>query len=387
MKKILKNNEKSFKLTTLGFTLIELLGVLIILAIIALITFPIIDNVLTNSRQQAYERSIDGIIEASKMYVTSQGLIPSTTTKQLSLQTLINSGFLEDKDIIDPRNNESMTGCVLYSWNNSTNQYKYRYDEECVLPAYAIGDLLKVDVGGGQTQNIYILEINGDEITGILDRNLGSTVAWISNEDYNSAGGNWDNDSDEVYNQNLYKFGPITANKALEERTSNWSNVTSKKIPSAEDILKLTEFYQNLSNKSNWESEYFTRINEMFENSGISSCSSARDCRIKIEQAGYGDVLVPEWATINLFTTGDCSEDAAYAYWTSTPADYEVASDPYDAWYVGYDGALYYFGVGDSVDAGVRPVITISTSNIINKLESPEYIDDNGFECQKPDIH
>ena len=40
-----------------------------------------IDNVLTSSRQQAYERSIDGIIEASKMYVTSQGIVPDTTTK------------------------------------------------------------------------------------------------------------------------------------------------------------------------------------------------------------------------------------------------------------------------------------------------------------------
>ena len=133
MKKVLKNNGKSLKLTTLGFTLIELLGVLIILAIIALITFPIIDNVLTSSREQAYERSIDGIIEASRMYVTSQGIVPDTNTKQLSLQTLINSGFLEDKDIIDPRNNESMTGCVAYRWDNSTNQYKYQYSEECIM--------------------------------------------------------------------------------------------------------------------------------------------------------------------------------------------------------------------------------------------------------------
>ena len=121
------------KILMLGFTLIELLGVLIILAIIALITFPIIDNVLTNSRQQAYQRSIDGIIEASKMYVTSQGQVPDTNTKQLSLQTLINSGFLEDKDIIDPRNNENMTGCVVYMWDNSTNQYKYQYSEECIM--------------------------------------------------------------------------------------------------------------------------------------------------------------------------------------------------------------------------------------------------------------
>ena len=123
-------NSKSNKF---GFTLIELLGVLIILAIIALITFPIIDNVLTNSREQAYQRSVDGILEASRMYVTSQGIVPDTNTKRLNLQTLINSGFLEDKDVIDPRNNESMTGCVMYRWDSSTNQYKYEYNEECII--------------------------------------------------------------------------------------------------------------------------------------------------------------------------------------------------------------------------------------------------------------
>ncbi len=112
-----------------AFTLIELLGVLIILAVIALITFPIIDNLLTSSRQQAYQRSVEGILEAAKLYVTGESDFPSNDIKKIDLQTLINSGLLEDKDIIDPRNNEDMIGCILYKWDDSNNQYQYSYEE------------------------------------------------------------------------------------------------------------------------------------------------------------------------------------------------------------------------------------------------------------------
>ena len=118
----------------------------------------------------------------------------------------------------------------------------------------------------------------------------------------------------------------------------------------------------------------------MVENDEIFNCLSVSDCRTKIEQAGYGDILIPEWATINLRTTGDCSENAAFGYWTSTPIDYEVASDPYYAWDVDFYGVLSVLDVDDSVNAGVRPVVTIDISKVQSKLEGPEYID--GIECE-----
>ena len=182
-----------------GFTLIELLGVLILLAVIALIAYPIIDKVLSNAKNQAYERQKDSIIEAASLYVTVNGNY-STSTKQLSFQTLIDAGFLKEGEILDPRDSsKEMPGCVLYSWSESKNQYIFEYSEECSLPSYAVGDLLKVQVSDSETQNIYVLEVNGNEIVGILDRNLpGGTVAWISEEDYNSAGGNWTGDSDDA---------------------------------------------------------------------------------------------------------------------------------------------------------------------------------------------
>ncbi len=50
-----------------AFTLIELLSVIIIIGVIALIVSPIILNVIGKSKKAAFERSIDGIIEAVKI--------------------------------------------------------------------------------------------------------------------------------------------------------------------------------------------------------------------------------------------------------------------------------------------------------------------------------
>ena len=144
--------------------------------------------------------------------------------------------------------------------------------------------------------------------------------------------------------------------------------------------MKLTEYYQNLSeaDKQNWESKYDDRMNEAL--GAIGGCGSNADCKEKLTEAGYGDILLPEWATINLLTTGDSS--AGYGYWTSTPAKYSVVSSPDFAWVVNVFGYLYSDNVDSSGDVGVRPVIHIYESNILSKLDAPEYVnpDDVGGE-------
>ena len=56
------------KLIKKGFTLVELIGVIIVLGVIALITYPIIDKSIKNSKEQALERIIDNIEEAAYSY-------------------------------------------------------------------------------------------------------------------------------------------------------------------------------------------------------------------------------------------------------------------------------------------------------------------------------
>ena len=378
-----------------GFTLIELLAVIIILAIVALIATPIILDVVEDARKSA------GLSEANMIY---SGINNYCATEEIKVQmnssytAICKSGMLTtdvekmvnlgNAEVLEIEYSDKLTWLKVKS-----NGHTYSLQDNAMVEGnldkpeakYAVGDLLKVQVSDSETQNIYVLEVNGDEIVGILDRNLpGGTVAWISSSDYNSSGGNWNSDSDEVKNQNLYEFGPITALAAMNERTSSWNKVTKKYLPEAPEILRLTEYYKELESSgetANWESKYDTDFgNFMTSNESVMNCSSGSECREAIIAAGGAKYLLPEWATINLETTGDSS--AGNGYWTRTPMNYSVVSYPDCAWGVNDYGYLFSAGVAGSVYAGVRPVIHIYESNILSKLEAPEYVnpDDVGGE-------
>ena len=61
-----------------GFTLVELLGVIVVLAILALITIPIISNVINDVRIKSLESSAYGLIEASNLYYAQYGVNSNT---------------------------------------------------------------------------------------------------------------------------------------------------------------------------------------------------------------------------------------------------------------------------------------------------------------------
>ena len=101
-------------------------------------------------------------------------------------------------------------------------------------------------------------------------------------------------------------------------------------------------------------------------NEEVMNCDSNASCRLAFTNAGYGDILLPEWVTINLDTTG--GSDDAFGYWLSTPLNYDLWKD--------MSGSSSFVGsVDNGGDAngnyagntwyGVRPVISISQSNIL----------------------
>lgn len=69
-----------------GFTLVELLAVIVILGVIGLITIPIYNNVINNSKKQTFTDSIHALINELERYVISD--TSSKYTSQVSIASL-----------------------------------------------------------------------------------------------------------------------------------------------------------------------------------------------------------------------------------------------------------------------------------------------------------
>ncbi len=357
-----------------GFTLIELLAVIVVLAIIALIATPIVMNTIKNAKKGAAERTADNYIKQVETTIaekklennpladgaydidengnlTGNGLTESVTidmngTKPSGGTVKIkNSEVLQDgtklvvgdynvkyknnkltanepyKGVLCKANTTKATALVYNGGDDSTNESSYTREEVGVLASeatskYDVGVTYTCELGDGEQNTFYVLETNGDNVSLIAAMNLGVPVAWITKEDYLAAGGT-ENDYGSLGNNNL---GPITVNKILKERTSIWTKLD-------EDQIKLP--------------------------SGNQIATAGGDT--KWTENNYTGTTLQTWLnSYTKFTTG------TLGYWTSS----SVATDVISAWDMRYDNILHRDYVSNSSSYGIRPVITISKSNL-----------------------
>ncbi len=352
-----------------GFTLIELLAVIVVLAIIALIATPIVMNTIKNAKKGAAERTADNYIKQVETAVAEAKLgnksVPNGTYDIDGNGNLTGAGLPDGKLEINMSGNKPTSGTIKISnggvskegttmtvgdYDVKYNQEKNRYEASekgntpqvevlCTakttattgnVPSgnYAYGDEYTCELGDNDEKTFFVLETNGDNVSLIMDRNIalngkGRTsdeVAWVTYKDYLAAGGT-ESDWGDYGNNNL---GPITVNKILKERTSAWTKLDEDQItlPSGQQIA--------------------TASGKTFDASSISESSE-----------------LPTWLYGNL------SIGVPYGYWTSTP------SYSSNAWIVYYGGNMdhnSYLGRGvvngSGNPNGVRPVITVSKSNL-----------------------
>ncbi len=117
-----------------GFTLIELIAVVAILGLIALVVYPAIGSVIKNAREETYNDQVDVIINAAKEWSTDIKNVAKLTSDgsayELTVQTLIDEGYIKNNEIKDPRNSEkNMDGTVLIRYNKEIKSYDYTYRE------------------------------------------------------------------------------------------------------------------------------------------------------------------------------------------------------------------------------------------------------------------
>ncbi len=109
-----------------GFTLIELLAVIIILAIIITITVVSIGSILDNSKESLSKDQKKIIEDSAKIYYLQEGM--DNNVNCVNLSELINGGYIESREVLDPKTKETLTGSVLITYD--ANQYTYEYQEQ-----------------------------------------------------------------------------------------------------------------------------------------------------------------------------------------------------------------------------------------------------------------
>ncbi len=355
-----------------GFTLIELLAVIIILSIIALITVPVIMNIVERANKSAFKDSAYGVIKAGELHYADKLLEPSgmtdditftfpnanldikgskpksgnmKVTKDGKIELAISNGkwcarkSLNDEDVtID----DNIDDCSLTKTPNPiiTTNNTCLTDGICEN-----GTKLNVKVNEKENYDFYVIKDDGEELTLIMNKNLGPTVAWITKEDYEAAGGTaWD----EKYGAN--DKGPLTALKQLEDLTKGWTNLKSYNYTLEDDKPSKLEQKIGISNSRTM----YKPVKRTNVRARLPKLSDIEDLIVLDLENEEQPIIMPAYLYENLSIEN--TDEKPYAYWLST-ANSDSSSISFDVYYHGFvDGhSVFYYYTG-----GVRPVIKIS---------------------------
>lgn len=116
-----------------GFTIVEVLAVVVILiSVIAIITPKIISTFKTSENTISKEQ-IDSIIDISRIYMAdNSNLLPETDGHYvITLEKLKEENLISNKEIIDPKTQKKIEGCIIVRFKN--NKYVYEYIEDQLI--------------------------------------------------------------------------------------------------------------------------------------------------------------------------------------------------------------------------------------------------------------
>ena len=322
-----------------GFTLVELLAVIVILALIALIATPIILNVINDAKKQAAKDSAYGYMDAVEKYIVSSELedksIQDGTYRVEELNSMgvsvkgstpdngnieIKNGSVKSYDIgidgYEVSNGEVKKVSTTKSFKNGTAVYYNPVSrEKCT--GYTEANSTTGKNSGCMKWYVFNDKEGNATVNVILDHNTTARVAW------NSTGNN--SEMKEVAD-------------ALKKDTRTWKNTA--RLITANEIAKITEKTGFDASKKN--QDWFCLDTNQPDTT--SYCAKAQG------KSKYAWLFDYTYECTNYgCNTSDLS---TWGYWTST-----------SSWHVSRFGHLSNTNA-NYADSGVRPVITISKSNI-----------------------
>ena len=110
-----------------GFTLIELLAVITILSIILTITVYSVKNILNSSKESLSDSQKLLVIDAAKVWYL-ENMDPDASEQIVTIETLVENGYIEANKVTDPNTGDDMIGCVKIKVNATTDTVTYEYE-------------------------------------------------------------------------------------------------------------------------------------------------------------------------------------------------------------------------------------------------------------------
>ena len=367
-----------------GFTLIELLAVILILGIIALIAIPTVNNILNESRQGAFLRTSENVLNAA---VNSCNVEKIKNENPKTLYIIQNKEINHKLDIKGelPKNAiiKLNHNCEVEKANFNTDQNSATYvhdkvvlvDYVNIFPSYTTGTDDEVSV-------VYFDPVNGRRCNEneynnnlSLDENKEGCMRWYAIEnsgsdkstvnlilDHNSTKHvEWSIDGNNTN-------GPVTALQNLKNTTMNWEGVTSR-----------SDKYQGKSYEIDYTG-YKARLITTKEITDIINMTNFDitkdkhgtffyfDGKKKI--TGWEDSPVDKNNKSNyawIFDYTNC-EDYGCKNIDTTNNGYYTSDATYDAntfaWYVREEGFFECVWVDSNNWAGIRPVITVEKEKL-----------------------
>ena len=116
-----------------GFTLIELMVMTVAAVMLTVYTIPKILDVLDTSKDELYKTQVDIVEKSAKDYFLKHiDELPENEkdARFISIETLAKENILESSDMVDPRTDKPMNGCVIVKTKGKDYSYTYT-DEVC----------------------------------------------------------------------------------------------------------------------------------------------------------------------------------------------------------------------------------------------------------------
>ncbi len=386
-----------------GFTLIELLAVIVVLAIIALIATPIVMNTIKNAKKGAAERTADNYIKQVETAVAEERLNKNEVLEG-EYQITSDGNLCRDKSAscsddnkikIEMSGNKPTSGTVTIS-NDGVSQdevrlivgdYKVIYNQEknkyeaTDKEKYKNGEVVYFNVDNGTKctsseavsatgtksgcMKFYAFNDDGkDTLNLMLDHNTTALVAW--NNTYTNDSGSKINANgpkevlDQLKNDTDGWKGTITPTNYTMDQTGQTSNAKytidyssyKARLITAQELTQITgntPWDEKVAVNSNW---YY------FDSKTTTASTTCTD--------GNTTECSYRWLydrTNNNCTKYGClnnSDKETYGYWTASS---RAANSNY-AWRVNYNGNVISLNVDNNNRNGIRPVITISKSQL-----------------------